>query len=75
MGLQVEGVGFEVWGLEVAVWGGASILERLESLIQALWLSAERYITLSKVVAQLTFLVAISVVHRSCSVAAEPLHR
>ena len=34
MGLQVEGVGFEVWGLEVAVWGGASILERLERLIQ-----------------------------------------
>ena len=29
----------------------------------------------SKVVAQLTLSVAITVLHRSCSVAAEPLHR
>jgi len=33
------------------------------------------FITQSKVVAQLTLLVAITVLHRSCSVAAEPLHR
>jgi hypothetical protein len=33
------------------------------------------FITQSKVVAQLTLLVAISVLHRSCPVAAEALHR
>ena len=33
------------------------------------------FITQSKVVAKLTLLVAVSVLHRSCSVAAEPLHR
>ena len=33
------------------------------------------FITQSKVVAQLTLLVAMTVLHRSCSVAAEPLHR
>ena len=33
------------------------------------------FITHSKVVAQLTLLVAITVLHRSCSVAAEALHR
>ena len=31
--------------------------------------------TQSKVVAQLTLLAAITVLHRSCSVAPEPLHR
>jgi len=31
--------------------------------------------TQSKIVAQLTLLVAITVLHRSCSVAADPLHR
>ena len=33
------------------------------------------FTTQSTVVAQLTLLVAITVLHRSCSVAAEPLHR
>ena len=33
------------------------------------------FITLSKVVAHLTLLVATPVLHRSCAVAAVPLHR
>ena len=71
-GLKVEGMGFEVGGVGVAVWGGARILERLQRLIQRLGFRIQGFITQSKVVAQLTLLVAVSVLHRSCSVAAEP---
>ena len=37
--------------------------------------SVEVFGTQSNIVAQLTLLVAITALHRSCSVAAEPLHR
>ena len=70
LGFEVEGLWFRVWRLRLRVCG--AVPGRSARPTNA---GRPIFITQSQVVAQLTLLVAISVLHRSYSVAEEPLHR
>ena len=60
---------------EVALYQSAKTPSLVRSSNNETCFRVSGFITQSTIVYQLTLLVAITVLHRSCPVAAEPLHR